>query len=539
MSRQLFKPIRLLVVLAMLVAVVIMQMPQPTHAVDNPTYWPTNGWQSSTPEEQGMDSAELAGFVNFVADPTFYADSVIVIRHGYIVAEAYADPVTMTDWHHMYSASKSITSMIYGLALSQGLVPPLDTLVLEAFPNTFENVDAMKEAMTVRDLLMMSSGLHCDGLDPAVGDQGVYDSNADWVQAAGSLPMWYEPGTEFHYCNPDTTLLSGLISLGTGMSALDYAKQNLFAPLGITQAEWTADAQGVNFGASELRLTPRDMAKLGFLMLHNGQWEDQQLLPAEWVADSTAVQIETPWNSIGMNYGYQWWYLTDVNLHFAVGHGGQYIAYQPDNDTLLVITSHAVEPVRLAHSAFRILYTFAGLSTADAALPANTAAYAALTDALAAMTAPEAVIPTLPEMAATISAKTYNLLNQRVFSGSRRAAVREPVGTDMSIYNVASLALTFDSDFEATLTLNFADGEVVQIPVGLDGLYWRSENSRLGLIAAKGTWTDADTFRLNLRQVDDVDEYRMDFSFAQELLEVIIFELSEAEAYAVLGMMAQ
>ncbi|MBZ0320446.1 MAG: beta-lactamase family protein [Anaerolineae bacterium] len=525
----------LFIVPIMVLALVPMPTPSPVVAVENPDYWPTTGWRTSTPEAQGMDSAELAALVNFLADPSMYTDSMIVIRHGYIVAEAYYAPVTMEDQHHLYSASKSITSALIGIALDKGYISGLDAKMLELYADrTAENMDDLKSSMTLADVLKMSSGLQCDMfVDPNNG--GVF-ATEDWVQAALNLPMQYAPDAEFHYCNPNATLLSGLINQTAGMSALDFANEYLFGPLGIENAAWTADSKGVNHGASELQLTPRDMAKFGFLYLHGGVWDGQQIVPADFVYDSTHTQTANAFP--GFDYGYQWWVLPSLNMYYAIGLAGQYIWVLPDKDLVFVQTGGVTDVTRIAHQVAPLIGRFAQMTTSDTALPEDTTKQAELAAAVEAVSEPmpQSVMTILPDALTPIRGQLYNLLSPKLLEGL--PLIRLAEGQDQTWYDVSALAFNFDAaTVEGVLTLTFVDGTTTEIPIGLDGRYIRSEN-RLGVIAAQGAWLNDQTFRLYLKWVRDKIEYRMDFTFAQELLEIVKFQIDTGVATATLGMMA-
>ncbi|GIK67299.1 MAG: hypothetical protein BroJett018_50930 [Chloroflexota bacterium] len=533
-----FKKITWLFIVPIVVlALAPIPTPTPVAAVENPDYWPTAGWRTSTPEAQGMDSAELTALVNFLADPSMYTDSLIVIRHGYIVAEAYFAPVTMEDQHHLYSASKSFTSALIGIAIDKGYISGVDANMLELYGNpAVENMDDLKSSMTLADVLKMSSGLQCDSLlvGPINGD-GVY-ATEDWVQAALNLPMQYAPGTEFHYCNPNTTLLAGLINQTTGMSALDFANEYLFGPLGIENAAWTADSKGVNFGASELQLTPRDMAKFGFLYLHGGEWDGQQIVPADFVYDSTHTQMVDAFP--GFDYGYQWWMLPALNMYYAIGLSGQYIWVMPDKDLIFVQTAGVTDATRIAHQVAPMIGRFAQMTASDEALPEDTTKQAELAAAIEAVSEPmpQSVMTILPASLTPIRDQVYNLLSPKLLEGL--PLIRLAEGQPNTWYDVSALAFNFDAAaVEAVLTLTFADGTTAEIPIGLDGRYIRSEN-RLGVIAAQGAWLNDQTFRLYLKWVGDRIEYRMDFTFAQELLEIVRFQIDEGVATAILGMMA-
>jgi CubicO group peptidase (beta-lactamase class C family) len=291
-------------------------------------YWPTEEWQYTTPEEQGINSELLAEALLVIQKEDYDIDSMLVIRHGYIVADAYLYPTRQTTKHHLYSVTKSFISALTGIAIDEGYIAGVDELVLGFFPDRdFDNMDENKEAMTVEDLLTMQSGLTWTEGIPTY--RAMYNSD-DWVRFVLDAPMEREPGTLFLYHSGGSHILSAIIYETTEMNPSEYAEERLFEPLGI-DAVWVEDSQGIANGGWGLHITPHDMAKFGFLYLHDGQWDGQQIVPAEWVEASTQDQI-------GSDYGYQWW-IKDDGIYSAIGLYGQYIFVIPELDMIVVFTA--------------------------------------------------------------------------------------------------------------------------------------------------------------------------------------------------------
>ena len=313
--------------------------PQATPA---PPYWPTDGWRTSTPEEQGIDSEELVAMIEYVQRMKYDVDSVVVIRHGYKVAQINFHPYISGQRHILYSCTKSVVSALIGIAIEEGLIEGVNQPMLDFFPDyTPENMDEDKESMTVEDLLTMTTGFECR--DSYLYDnQGLVEMHEsdDWVQHVLDLPMAKEPGTYFEYCNGSSFLLSAIITQVTGMSALEYAQEKLFPPMGITDASWDASPDGINYGYSHLFMLPEDMAKFGYLYLHNGVWDGEKLVPAEWVETSTQEHIAA--GTLQDGYGYQWW-TDDAGYYMALGYRGQFIFVLSDLDMVVFIVSDRYE----------------------------------------------------------------------------------------------------------------------------------------------------------------------------------------------------
>ena len=227
-----------------------------------------------------MSSRELSDLVAFGMSNGM--DSLLVVRHGHIVAEAYYAPFPAGMKHRINSSTKSVISSLIAIALKEGLLKSVDQPVLDFFPDRqFANVDERKKALTLRHLLDMTSGLQWD--EPLSGypkDFLDMERSPDWVRFVLDRPMVRDPGASFEYNSGNTHILSAILSKVTGRSALDYARERLFGPLGITDVFWRGDPQGNSAGGAGLYLQPRDMARLGQLWLHDGVWEGQRLLPA-------------------------------------------------------------------------------------------------------------------------------------------------------------------------------------------------------------------------------------------------------------------
>lgn len=312
-------------------------------------YWPTEGWRNSTPEEQGIDSVLLHAMTDHIADEDLDVHSVIVIRHGYVVFEEYPDPwqgvsrtQSINGTHYLYSVTKSFTSCLIGLAIDNGYIDNTSQTLLSFFPDyTVANVDERKEHITLRNLLTMRSGLPWDETSAPFTspENDVYQVNynlSGGVQYVLDRPMEYEPDEMFHYNTGASHLLSGIVQETTGMSTLDFAAANLFAPLGIDTFYWNRDTQDVYFGGYDLQLRPLDMAKFGYLFLNNGTWDGEQILSSNWVNESTST-VSTLSDTRG--YAYQWWTMPDLGVYFAAGLYGQYIIVSPEHDLVVVFTS--------------------------------------------------------------------------------------------------------------------------------------------------------------------------------------------------------
>ena len=323
----------------------------------------------------------------------------------------------------------------------------------------------------------MSSGLDCTGL-PSEATVQEMEASPDWVQFMLDRPMVDQPGHSFVYCGGNMHLLSAILQRATGMTALEFARQNLFEPLGFQEVAWPADPQGVNQGSGNLRMIPADMARLGFLFLQGGQWDGHQIVSNDWVANAVRPQV-------GSTYGYGWWINEGVaGQEFnADGAGGQHIAVIPGLNIVLVTTGggFSIDEV--------VPFLSPALVDMTNPLPANPAGVVDLNLVLEQISkAPLPQTPaTLPVMAAHISGVNVEF--------------------ESNLLQLKSLVLDFNDLDEASVQFTFLDGSESPIAaIGLDGIYRmtpgvgldraiRTKMETEGLIVGlRGSWLDAQTF---------------------------------------------
>ena len=302
-------------------------------------YYPTNGWQISTPEAQGMHSKPILEMMTAIKKKGYTIQNVSIVRNGYLVLDTYIYPFKDGQKHEMYSVTKSVTAALIGIAIDKGYIKDVDQSITELFPNRIiSNLDERKRSLRLKDLLIMASGLDCkDASANRWAGTIAMTKSSDWTQYTLDLPMAQAPGEYFHYCNGVSHLLSAIIQGSSGMKTLEFAKKYLFDPIGIEDVDWAESPEGTNNGFSGLRLQPKDMTKIGLLYLNQGKWGNKQIISAEWIKASTRPYIDGRWN--GEDYGYQWW-INPTGYYSAVGKYGQAIYVIPDKNLVAVFTSH-------------------------------------------------------------------------------------------------------------------------------------------------------------------------------------------------------
>jgi len=361
----------------------------PAPALKAQTEWPTKQWPSSTPEAVGLDSVAITGLdAEIVGGKYGYIDGMLIIRHGKVVFERsyqhdydriysaevgkpgalnahdptgpynYFNPwwhpfYRRGDLHSLQSVTKTVTSVVIGVATARKEFPSLDTLALSFFdPSKVANVDDRKRRLTIRHLLTMTAGLDWNEDLPYADPNNscsVMEASFDWVDYAIGRPMAREPGTEFRYNSGATQLLAHIFRVATGKDIEEYAQRYLFAPLGIEQYFWKRSPSGIADTEGGLYLRSLDLAKIGYLFLKNGVWEGKPLVQPEWVTASVTPSATV--SSDGVKYGYKWWLIPyskdDARLAWAgSGFGGQLPIIFPDYDLIVVFTGWNILPNR-------------------------------------------------------------------------------------------------------------------------------------------------------------------------------------------------
>jgi CubicO group peptidase (beta-lactamase class C family) len=331
-------------------------------------------WHVVAPKDVGLDSGAMEKLVAAIRAGE-YSDihSLLVIRHDQLAVEEYfAGPderrdtvvgsrplgnvqFSATTLHDARSVTKSVVSILFGIARSQGAVPGVETPLFSLFPQYKDLRTPERMKIQLRHVLSMSPGWAWDESSKAYGDplnsETAMDHQPDRIRYILSQPIVQAPGEKFEYDGGTTVLLASIIEHGTGMPVDRYAQKVLFGPLGITNYEWLHYPDGAAIAASGLRLLPRDMAKIGLLYLHKGEWHGKAVVPTSWVTESTSPHVP------GDFYGYHWWLgKTSAGMDaVAVGYGGQRVLVDPGQDMVVVITAGLYKDPQQSQITNRIL----------------------------------------------------------------------------------------------------------------------------------------------------------------------------------------
>src|SRR5215469_256275 len=495
-----------------------------------PAYYPTNGWRESTPEAQGIDSQALAGVVDNITKKHLNVHSVTVIRHGYVVLDSYFYPYRPTATHDVASVTKSITAALVGIAVDKGLVRTDDKL-LSFFPEERPaNPDEQKQKIAVADMLAMRSGLDC-GFAPGEQELEQMRRTNEWVKFALALPMKYAPGEKFGYCSPGYHLLSSIVTAKTHEPLVDFGRKNLFGPLGIKDVTWPPDEQGRTHGWGDSHFYPRDFGKIGYLYLHDGQWDGKQIVSKEWIQKSITKQSD-PGRGAGRGYGYGWWLAkTDgIDEFGGNGRGGQIVAVWPERDMIVIVTGGGYPASEVSPGIAKAIRSDAPLAENAEGVKEMKARVAEAAKA----PAPTAVAE-LPVMARTVSGVVYEFPRNASRIDSiclefPTRGIRAPVWSEVPVKPPGS-GLTVGGprakgNSEARLKLRYL-GTDLEMPLGLDGVYRLGPYGPLKLLAgATGKWTSDSDFALDLNFISNINHYTATMHFEGDEVKVAISESS-------------
>ncbi len=346
------------------------------YSFDNPkistasNVWPTVEWSTSSPEEQEMNSTYLSMMYDYIYDNSLDIGSVLIIRNGIIVEENYLENSQVDEnmtqpsddynwgtliynnegkWRNWYSTTKSVTSILIGIAIQNGFIDNVSQTFFEFFPDKWNSsYDPRKLNITIEHLLTMTSGIPWE-VSSSVNWWIQYYNLPNYIDDVLALNLTNDPGTYFNnyslqYSTDATNLLTAVINRSTGMYPEDFAQQYLFDPLNITDWGWYKDQEGINFGGSGLCMDRRDMAKIAYLCLNNGTWDGTQILSEEYL-QLAITDHDGIINDTYQPYGYSFWldnYTTNYSWYYAAGAFGQNFYVIPELDLIVLFNGFSL-----------------------------------------------------------------------------------------------------------------------------------------------------------------------------------------------------
>ncbi len=466
----------------------------------------------SVPETQGVASGGLLDFVNTVETTNLNLHSLMVVRHGQVVAEGWWAPYAPQFKHTLYSLSKSFTSTAVGMAVAEGKLTVEDNVISffkEDLPATVsENLAAMR----VKDLLTMTTG---HDKEPTAIMRA--DGNKNWIKQFLAHPVEHKPGTHFVYNSGATYMLSAIVQKLTGQPVLAYLKPRLFDPLGIEGEDWEVDPNGINTGGWGLRLKTEDIAKFGQLYLQKGVWNGKR-----WIADATRGQVQSVGgkrkaeeNDWLQGYGYQFWRCRH-DAYRGDGAMGQYCIVLPNEDAVVAITSETGDMQAILDAVWNhILPALRRTGLAATQKPGDALPQKLKTLALA----PPAMASTSP-ISAKISGNTYGFSDN---PGHAKAASLT-FGKDGCIFKLRDDT----GDHQVTCGLSrWVEGDTTFSTQPLKLTQTLIPGETKTRVAGSGTWTEADTFVMTWRFIETAHYDTVTCRFSDNSM-VVSFESSRA-----------
>ncbi|SEI53285.1 CubicO group peptidase, beta-lactamase class C family [Dyadobacter koreensis] len=450
------------------------------------------GLPRSLPEAQGVSSKGILDFVNAVETKNLNLHSLIVVRHGNIVAEGWWGPYAPELKHTLYSLSKSFTSTAIGLAVAEGKLKVEDRVV-SFFPKDLPaTISPNLAAMRVKDLLTMSTGHDTDSTPSLRNSQ-----ETNWVKSFLALPVEHEPGTFFVYNSGATYMLSAIIQKLTGENLLTYLTPRLFKPLNIVGADWEVDPNGINTGGWGLRLKTEDIAKFGQLLIQKGMWNGKRLVAENWIKDATSSQVQSKGGSRKkeendwlQGYGYQFWRCRHDAFR-GDGAYGQYCIVLPKEDLVIAITSETADMQGILDQVWDHILP----SLKTSVIAADKPGQAQLKQKLSTLALPLMKGKTTSEVAGKVSGKIY-AIGENKLSISNISLTFKDGGCDFKIRDdkgehVVSCGI---NKWKEGIT------DISTLPLKLTQTIIPGETKTK--IAASGTWTDDNTFEMTWRFIE-------------------------------------
>lgn len=463
----------------------------------------------STPEAEGISSEAILEFLDAAGSSKHEFHSMMLLRHGKVIAEGWWAPYRPDLKHTMYSVSKSFTATAIGLAVGEGKLSVNDKVAPFFSAELPKDVSANLAELRIRDLLSMSVGQEPD-------PTGMIRSDSNWARVFLGTPILHQPGSKFLYNSLATYMLSAIVQKVTGEKLLDYLTPRLFTPLGISGMDWEVDPSGVNTGGWGMRIKTEDMARFGQMFLQKGQWNGKQVVPAAWVEEASSLKIiqhpemsqakrdSSDWEQ---GYCYQMWRCRN-NAYRGDGAFGQFIIVMPDQDAVVVFTAETSN----MQEEFNLFWKYIFPGFQPNALSANKKATAKLKQKLATLALPITAKSAASPLEKSIGGKTWALSPNEQFIQSMAFTWKDGICEATVKINAETHVLSFGSG-------KWQFGETKKRGPSLTG---RAKAHFEGLpepkIAGAYRWKDDNTLELTLRYIESPHTETFTCRFDQNML---------------------
>ena len=446
-------------------------------------------WKVSSPEEQGINSLTFINGINRFKHDNTNIHSLLVIKNDHIVLDAYFYPFQKNYVHDLASVTKSITSLLIGIAIDKGYIKNEDQLIFQYFPEYTQKNDTIN-TLKIKDLLNMTSGLQCSWNDGEKELKQMIES-ADWVKFMFSLPLETMHGQKFSYCSGNYYLLAEILQRTTKMTCHEFAKKFLFQPLNFGETFWLKNDKGVNHGWGDLYISTYDMAKIGCLILNYGKWNDKQVISKEWIEKIKPLYKIQKTES----YGYGWWLDSENPDEIqAVGRGGQRLFIFKNRNIVIATTGGGFEAGDIDNLVLESIKSYENNKNYSTQL--------------------ESLIKTIqfPPFAESIGITKDN------FSLSVLNKTFQLERNDLKLK-----AIRFEQrNKDYYIIIDFMNGCKEEHPIGTDNRYKISNECVLGLpIAIKGFW-DNDKLVIYYNDFCRINLYKLTFTFTDKSVDLYI-----------------
>jgi CubicO group peptidase (beta-lactamase class C family) len=448
-------------------------------------------WKPSAPEEQDMNSLILANAIKQFKQDSINIHSLVIIKNNHLVLDVCFYPFQNNYVHDLASVTKSITSLLIGIAIDKKLIKNENEPVFQYFPEYKIENDTLKK-ITIKNLLNMCSGFQCSW-NEAEKELNQMIKSKDWVKFMFSLPFATMPGQQFSYCSSNFYLLAEILQRTTKMTCYDFANRYLFKPMGFGKSYWSKNDSGVNIGWGDLHISIYDMAKIGCLLLNNGNWNGKQIVPKQWIEKIKPLYKIQKTES----YGYGWWLDSENPDEIqAVGRGGQRLFVFRNTKMVIAAYGGGFDAGDLDNIALESIKAYNKNENYDNQLRQQ----------IKAVESPDTA--------------SHNDFESK-FSLIELNKTFQFYKNDLALKSIRFEKRSKDE----YLILNFTDGSKEEHLIGMNNQYKISKERGFGLpMAVKGRWLNDTTLEISYNRLCRIENYKFIIVFNGDSIEVKITE---------------
>ena len=459
-----------------------------------------NSWKTSSPEEQGINSSVLANGIQKARRDGTNIHSLLIIKNNHLVLDVAFYPFKNTSAHDLASVTKSVTSLLIGIAIDKKFIKNEDEPIVNFFPEYHIKNDTLQR-VTIRDLLNMSSGFQCSWND-GEKELGEMRAGRDWVKFMLTLPFADYPDKGFSYCSGNFYLLAEILQRTTKMTCHDFAKKYLFKPMGFGKTYWLLNYKGVNHGWGDLHISIYDLAKIGCLLLNEGIWNGKQIVSKQWIEKIRPLHNAHKTES----YGYGWWLDSENPDEIqAEGRGGQRLFIFKNRNLVIATFGGGYEAGDIDNLVLDAIEKYQKDKN-DSSL---------LQQEIKNAASPDTSIITTENFPANELNRTYRLDSNEL-------------GLKSMLFEKRKAGYY--------LILHYIDGSEDEHPMGMNNQYKVSSENTFGLpMAVKERWVN-DTLYIDYNRLCRIEDYKFIITFKENnLIELKVMEVSKGINQTIAG----